>query len=566
MVEGEGPASTPDHPIGATVAHFRIVEKLGEGGMGTVYKGEDSKLGRTVALKFLSKKLSGDPTASERFLREARAIAALNHPHICTIFETGTFEGRPFFAMEYLEGRTLREVIADGPLDPEALLSVAHQLADALREAHSKGILHRDLKPANVVALAKGRVKLLDFGLAKSLSRAVKDDSTIALSNSPTLERSLTQSGSTVGTVAYMSPEQVRGEELDVRSDLFALGVVLYEAATGRQPFTGKSIGSIFEAILHGSPKPIIHLNPQVPAPLATVIEHLLEKDPEDRCSTANEVRDELVLSPASEARSRFEVRREDSSFATLGVRRSSAHVWTFWAGTTLVIAALTFMVADPAWQAAIPLGLLGLLICAASPAVRWIERRREKETSVRGVALVRFSRSPESESRWTLLWWFMLFLGMVSLVGAVSSWWVWRTKGGTAQFGWVLFTAFWAVWFLAHFVYLRRFRTQGRTRTHKETAIELEGSFAQILARCSQAISQLGAHVTDLDLSEGSIHARTAMSMKSAGERIRFQVRATDQDRYSVRVESDLVNPLKLWDYGKNAANLRKVIASLLE
>jgi serine/threonine protein kinase len=265
--------------IGETVSHYRITEKLGHGGMGEVFKAEDTKLGRNAALKFLSSELNGNSEASLRFQREARAIAALNHPHICTIFEIGEHEGRPYFAMEYLEGTSLKDAIASGPLPINRLQSLAFQLCDALQEAHSKGILHRDIKPANVFLDRKGTAKLLDFGLAKSIT-APSDglDATAAVSAQPavdlatTLEAGLTQTGSTLGTLLYMSPEQLRGEELDARSDLYSLGRVLYEAATGSMGFKGRAVGEVFEAILTRTPPLASTLRPDILPALDVVI------------------------------------------------------------------------------------------------------------------------------------------------------------------------------------------------------------------------------------------------------------------------------------------------------
>ncbi len=565
--------------IGSEIGHFRIVKQLGKGGMGEVFQAQDTKLGRDVALKFLSAELSDDPTFCERFLREAQAIAALNHPHICTIFETGEHEGRPFFAMEYLEGRTLKQLAADGPLEIELLTKVALQLADALHAAHAKEILHRDLKPANVIFDEQGSVKLFDFGLAKSIRLAADElDRTIDLGAQTTgsaapegaeapRQSELTQTGSTLGTLAYMSPEQLRNEELDQRSDLFAFGLVLYEMATGVPAFGASSIAQLIDSVLNRDPEAAATLRPDLPASLDAVIRRLMQKNRADRFGSAAEVREALMLSSPPPAVTGTAA-STSPTLTTLGRKRSPLWLIFFIVGACFLAAwigaaaeSLGSSDNEGMWLGALPaLACFGL-----SWFVWWRSGRRLRaEAPERPVRLTRLEEQPTSRLWfWSYVLTWILALAMTAVL-LKSGWRIWSQSESHPDVPGIVISALLAALFWFNVAKGRSWRDHPPSRKWRE--IEVHGSYAQILGNVSLLIADLEARVTGLNLEEGLIRATTSASLRTWGERVTFSITETRPGVFTVRIESECVLPFEVFELGKNAANLRRAVEQLAQ
>jgi len=557
--------------LGETISHYKIIEKLGQGGMGEVFTAHDTKLGRDVALKFLSESLCSQPEARQRFEREARAIAALNHPHICTIFEIGDHEGRPFLAMEYLEGNSLDDVIAAGPLPVERLQSLAFQLCDALQEAHSKGILHRDIKPANVFLDHKGTAKLLDFGLAKSMSEPVHGAGaaeTVVATPGPesaaTMDAGLTQVGAMLGTILYMSPEQFRGEELDARSDLYSLGRVLYETATGSVGFEGKALGTVAEAILTETTPLASTVRPDIPPSLDLVIDRLLQKAPENRFSSASEVREAMIVGGRGGSATGSSG-PSGEGIRTLGQLRSETWLIPL-LSSSIPLAMYIGSVVDGGedeWVNASPLLMFAFLGWAGA---WWLHRRSSRRTQLSSTSrTLKLRRLQDQDADRGWMWGYLLPGISAVILTITTAYSVWRmTRGGGPSALDFAFRAGLTVLFWIPVLRAHAWHKDPPSRRNRE--IELEISFPRVLSRISDAIDELEARVIGMDLDRGWISFTTSAAVwVGMGERVTIRIEESRPGFHVVALESVSIAPWSRLGDGKNKANLNKIVEIML-
>jgi tRNA A-37 threonylcarbamoyl transferase component Bud32 len=574
--------------IGKTVSHYNIISKLGEGGMGVVYKAEDTKLKRTVALKFFSSQSLGTQDEKTRFVHEAQAAAALDHPNICTVHEIDEADGHTFIAMAYVEGESLKDRIDRGPLEVTETLDIISQVAMGLSKAHEKNIVHRDVKPANILMTPDGVARIVDFGLAKLEGRT-----------------KVTRAGTTVGTVAYMSPEQTRGDDVDHRADIWSLGVMLYEMITGAHPFPGDHEAAVMYGIINEDPAPLDDHHAGISSELQAIVDRALTKDASGRYGSAIEMLEDLqrvagetttgapamnavigrlldrerISRSGSEGRVPSAAKTLDTSghrgstdgqatFRTLGKTRSPFAAWVSIAGAVFLGLGISFALVTGQIQDGIVFMGFGVVLLAITPLLFWITglRLRANTDSTGRLRVTRLKEERTSKTTFFRVWYiFMMVLAVAFTVfAAIDARSLWSSDPGrTAGRGLIIncFSAlFWWYWVF------RARRWYVRPPTRREQEVEVEGGYAQILSRVSDVIVALEARVTGLDLEKGEVHATTSVSMKSHGERITFAIGEVRPGRYLVHMQSECASPLAVHDMGKNSANLRRALDILLQ
>jgi len=573
--------------IGKTVSHYKIISKLGEGGMGVVYKAEDTKLERTVALKFLSSQSLGSQDEKARFVREAQAAAALDHPNICTVHEIDETNGHTFISMAYVDGESLKDRIDRGSLELAETLDIISQVAMGLAKAHEKNIVHRDIKPANILMTRDGIARIVDFGLAKLEGRT-----------------KVTRVGTTVGTMAYMSPEQARGEDVDQRSDIWSLGVMLYEMLAGVHPFAGDHEAAVMYRILNEDPAPLDDHREGISSELQEIVNRALAKDASGRYGSAIEMLEDLQRvagkvtagAPAMnsvigrllarerigrsgpERRAPAAAKTLDTSghsdptdgqatFRTLGKTRSSFPKWVLIAGGVFLALGITIPIDTGRIEDGIVFMGFGAGLLAIARLLFWITglRLRANTDSTGQIRVTRLKEERTSKTTWRVWYIFMMVFAVTfTVLAAIDARSLWSSDpSGTAGRGLIINAA------IALFFWYTVFRTrhwQTRPPTRKEQEVEVEGDYAQILSRVSDVIVALEARVTGLDLEEGKVHATTSASMKSSGERMMFAIGAVLPGRYLVHMQSESASPLEVFDMGKNSANLRRALDILLQ
>jgi serine/threonine protein kinase len=582
-----GSLSWSQRVIGKTVSHYKIISKLGEGGMGVVYKAEDTKLMRAVALKFLSSQSLGTQEEKTRFVHEAQAAAALDHPNICTVHEIDEADGHTFIAMAYVDGESLRDRIDRGPLEVAETLDIVSQVAMGLSKAHEKNIVHRDIKPANILMTPDGVARIVDFGLAKLEGRT-----------------KVTRTGTTVGTVAYMSPEQTRGDDVDHRADIWSLGVMLYEMLTGAHPFPGDHEAAVIYRIINEDPIPMDNGQAGISTELQAIVDRALSKDASGRYGSVIEVLEDLQRvagetttgAPAMNAvigrlldRERFN--RPDperhtaetlnpsghsgstdgqATFRTLGKTRSRFPFWVSTTGAAFLGLGISFSLVTGRLEDGIVFMGFGLVLLAITPLLWWITGRRLRaDTDSTGrirVTRLKEERKRTSKTTWRVLYIIMIVLAVAVTFGAArdAGLLLWSTDPPEAAGRGLILSAFSAL-FWWYWVFRAR-RWYVRPPTRREQEVEVEGDYAQILSRVSDVIVALEARVTGLDLEKGEVRATTSVSRKGFGERIMFAIGKVRPGRYLVHMQSESVSPLTVHDRGKNSANLRRALDILLQ